>query len=472
MAYPYPIDLINSVQWNTKARTWGPHEIGGALYIFAPYWGSDDPVVIAYKSTDAGVSWSIVDEVGSPLLFDEEPDMNGMTTLKDGTNVIAAYIAPGGETQRPGDAYTIPQGKLAIATFDAATDTWGSPNVSSTTVYSRASSTEALYPTGGYPYDVDSPRVGFQNGNFINSNGWGLLSLIKRSSGELVFLVDDGWEAVINEVVEPDASHTFNGINYRRCSIVRYDGTWSAHMRAFPSLFVVHADYWPVGLVLGDDDDVHIFGQRVTYNEQTVYGTGIYAGQGPWYSISSHWSDLTNNAAVHQVLTSSNTLTDIEHISDSLQIRMYFSFGSVARVDDSVYASYTKTDATLVVASGAASDSEPTWTEEEVATSMGTYHDQEALIAWGTTPYLFYPEPDGTGTKWSKRESGTWTTPDALPTMSTYYNALLNGLAITDGIGLHYTGATEDNFGLSYYFFPIDGVTDSGPINRYRASAG
>ena len=437
MSYPYPIEDFNLWQPST-ARILGPYKNGTDLYLFgSAYPDTGEQMEIrAYKSTDQGATWLEQDQTHRPATYDNQyggQESPYISTMQDGTSVIVAFLTPGGAIIEDGLGPGVdwPQHRLAFALFDMATDTWGSTSGGGPTVYDPLS----MAPRRGVLY---------WQGNFYTGNGWGLSAMCKRSNGDYVFLCD--LDAQHIEITQHIPSTVTFGNSYRRCYVIAWTGTWQDPVEVLlSSPFTERRDFFPGNLLLGDDDDIHIFGLSIGYVED--FGT-----QPDGDPYQSPPGDQISAYALHQTMNMSGVLSAVNVISLDLQYgNQDHVLREAVRAGDTLYCAYHKQNGYLAVSSYPIGGV-PVWTETEVVeidiyefTGGGSILWLEsALAVAGSTPYLFWVQ--NLFGPWSlfmsRYVSGAWTgtqapeTPESVFSSPTLFGEVLTARAITGAIGL------------------------------------
>jgi hypothetical protein len=438
---PYPAEITGDGLTSrlNSARVVGPYEYGGALYVvnLNPDF-SDDFVVFleVFKSTDAGMSWTVQDGAG-PECYSDSFNADSVGTFQDGANIVCAFKQPGGAVV---DGVSNPQ--LTFALFDCSADTWGSPVSGGPTVYEMGSF-PAGTPPGGY-----SGYSGGRQGEWV---GWGIIEVVRRSTGEYVFVYDS--------FDEYDNLGGY-GYYYRRLSCVRYSGGfWSSPVTLFMPLIggVQQRDYFMGYLSLGADDTVHIFG-----------ASAGYLGQNP-----TDYDDVNEVAAQYVALDPSNVLGADVVVSYDLHYQYRFNtLGPALLVGSTLYVAYRKANGFVAVASG---DGSGSWAETEVAelTIGDELVNNWALVAVGGKPRLCWLDAaDYSSDQYiylSTLSGGSWSAPSVAFTLGDqtgHATENLNGRAIAGGIGLNVLyGSTAFAYPLEYLQIAI--ASGVGPASRY-----
>jgi len=333
---PHAIDYASSDNMTCDSqREIGPYSYSGALYVFAfvddTFGASGEVKIACFRSTDDGVTWTAQDDSASPDAWTGNTSGQALATYQYGSNVIAAYSADGGTTIA-GSANP----KLAFAIFSMSSNTWGSPVLTGPTIYRPGNFPSA--PVSGYGSYIGGLTVG-------NTIDWGQISVVVRSSGEFVFLFDS------HDMEHEDTAGGF-GYYYRRCSIVRYSGSWSSAY-VFYNDPDFHRDYYPGNLVLdADGSTVHVFLGSAGQPDEG-------AAHLPWLGV------MRNNHVVYSNYDASNSGLSPELLTMDADYHFgWHVIAPAAQADDGVlHVLYRKSDATLAVMSG----SSGSWTESTIA---------------------------------------------------------------------------------------------------------
>jgi hypothetical protein len=230
MAYPYEISAhdVNLARLDTAKRQ-GPYAYGGNLFTFIYY---DDffagATIRAYKSSDAGETWSVVGS--SPDAYSTDSDGRALSTCRDGDTVVCCY---------PDEYGVMGDARLTLCAFDMAAETWGLATTDGPTI---------AQPSGAYHSSAFSGLGFFSSG------------IVVRDSGERVIVYDSE-----SEIVDPGGAEA----HYRRISLVRWSlGTWSSPVVLFDEVTPVR-DYAPGNLCLAADGLIHIFAMSVADGDTT-----------------------------------------------------------------------------------------------------------------------------------------------------------------------------------------------------------
>lgn len=428
MPYPFQIVADGATARMNSPRITGPYENGSAIYVASINPGTE-PDFIAYiemyKSTDAGETWALQDGANSPVPYIDLDNTFNLTTFQDETDIVVIYLEGGGPVIGGTE-----NARLCFQPFSMSSDTWGSRVSGGPTVYDLG-----VFPDGEPPGGW-SGYFGAEWGGYV---GLGLVGGCKRSSGEYVFVYDSHDE--IHETVV-DTS----GYYYRRCSVVRYSGTWSSPVTLFAPVFgVTLREYFDPQVLLGDDDTVHIFVGSVGY---------LGESDPAYFTLESMWAHYTT-------LSASNVLGTEYVISEDLNYTYaWTSMGKAIRIDSLMYLPYRKSNGTMAV-----SEVEVVWVapvETEVATLANALVCPLAvvIVQSGSTARLLWIDAEDTVTDqiiyssvWSS--SGVWGAPTEAFTLlgpsSDHGTELFTGLAMSAAIGLTLLyGASSFSFPLVY----------------------
>jgi hypothetical protein len=231
---PYPAvvtgtDEFSPAYWLSSLS--GPYENGVAgvrflfftVNVFNGGTGFTDSNLTAWKSTDSGQTWAIVDAANSPLIAGSNGlvDYNTFRDPNPATHVIHCVFAnPTGAlvTGNPALWHATP----VIQPFDMDTDSWGAQI------------------TGG-PTMV--AQFGYGNGDAFRP------TLLAYANGDF-------------QILYQSTRETINTLDYDRVSTALYNGAWNAGVAAFGAGET--KDYAPMNMVLGDAGRVHLFAVSIT----------------------------------------------------------------------------------------------------------------------------------------------------------------------------------------------------------------
>jgi len=424
-------------------REVGPYRYASALYVFCyidDTFGTGDIKIVCFRSTDEGVTWSAQDYDAGPDAWTGDSDSAALATYQYGANIVAAYSADGGDTIAGSD-----NPKLAFAVFDCSSNTWGEPITTGPTIYRPGNF--PIEPEGGYgnPY-----QQGLTVGNTIDQ---GQISVVRRSSGEFVFLYDS------HDIVHENPGGGKYGYYYRRVSLVRYSGSWSSLYTFYDDVAFYGRDYFPGNLVLDDDGStVHVFFASAGQPDEG-------AANLPWLGVMrnchAHYSnyDASNDAISPELLT--------------MDVDYHFGWHVIApaaRSADGLHLLYRKSDATLAVMSG----SSGSWSEETIATitegsdnslcaGLGIVDDALYALYWNGV------YTDGRTLYYAAYESGSFAAATAVFTGDENFSIEMSSTHGFDG-GLGYLALMgADEYPYAFYEIPIEGVGGLAR-NRYRAA--
>lgn len=113
----FPIVVNGGVSSGEEPCRYGPFQVGANLYLILTRWTGSDLLMVAWKSTDNGLTWAEKDTAGSPAI-----DSDGSGFLRNYTCCQSTAV--------PSKIYAVTfarvtDGQFAIRAFDCALDAWG-----------------------------------------------------------------------------------------------------------------------------------------------------------------------------------------------------------------------------------------------------------------------------------------------------------------------------------------------------------
>ncbi len=489
----------------------GPFAHGSDLYAIAMRYidaGGGDVFLDVWKSTDAGVTWTVQDSGNSRNCGPGTPPFTppGQTVWLGFSALIPAgspsLIKMAYVPSRVSSFLVDPDGlmwfsyhgPMAIATFDMATDTWGADTATGPTCYTHDSS---MTPWGGG------------------------ISMAERSNGDLLVLYQDlplfsSNTLLTTKGLMPPADYVPLG----RCAYTVYSGAWSAATAVGAGVSDDTTSYAARSVVIGASDRAHFFFIRESYPT-----SGHAPVSPPFPAVLSDC--LIVGEVFHQSVSSGGGLDTVQSIGDHLPhtqglnappsdsvhtfamrdapacdtgepwsyvsgpdvvVAIPFSFNSLANIpgtySPTVVAATYEANSILKVAR-CVSGANPAFSTEEVSAAHGNIHEfnnylpnanNAVLRNIGAVEHLFWfwHDPssfdatlfDTPTLRYASRSGGVWTEHDLTPPfagdneLSAFYSPRAGSVPTGLGIALllvHSGPSTNDH--VFYVSFSIGTIT-------------
>ncbi len=379
----------------------GPYENGtpGVRYLFYLIFTGSFPTAVAtltaFKSTDSGQTWAVVDGANSPITAAERGGAPGSyATFLDPTGNNKIWCSYGNTVGLINSG--IPanwRSTVVLQSFDMDTDTWDA----------------AI--TGG-------PTIYAQVGGDSNADVFGT-SLLVYANGDI-------------QVLFQTAPENIAGTLYDRLGTALYSGGWGVAAPAFEAGVV--ADFGVMNMVLGDAGTVHVFAVSTApppfpaaFGNRKIHHKTIIAGVlGADQIVTS--SPVASNAQGGSLFVSSAVTRP-----NGGNTEIVIGFLRPATANPQSYVSWP----TVVRANSAAV---PTWVEENVNADVGKESINQfcnaPVMITGTAIYVLWSAQSDTDQWYSVNTGSGWGPATLLfndPTDSTgQYN---NGRGLSGGWG-------------------------------------
>ncbi len=353
----------------------GPYEngIAGVRYLFYLIFTGVFPNAVstltAFKSTDSGQTWAVVDGANSPITAAERGGAPGSyATFLDPTGNNKVWCSYGNTVGLINSG--IPsswRSTAVIQSFDMNTDTWGAQI------------------TGG-------PTLYAQVGNSSNADIFGV-QILAYANGDFQLLFQSAPENIAGQL-------------YDRVSTVLYSGGFGAPIAAFG--VGETNDYGAMNMVLGDGGRVHCFaistaktspppvafGQRIV--QQRTLNGGVFV------AIAQ---TVTNNIIASPAQGGSLFVSSVVTRPNGGSTEMILGFLRPATVNPLSYVSWP------TVARANSADT-PVWIEEVVNADAGKESTQQFVNAPvmidGADIYVVWSAQGDTDTWYSKNSGSGW----------------------------------------------------------------